>query len=52
VVEVFAFVVIPLGADNPGAPPFFGGGIGDAVSLGGFGEGEQAGGVQPVAAAA
>jgi transposase len=51
-VEVFAFVVIPLAADNPGAPPFLDGVVGDAVGSGGFGEGEQAGVAQPVAAAA
>ena len=52
VVEVFAFVVIPLAADNSGAPPFLDGVVGDAVGSGGFGECEQAGGAQPVAAAA
>ena len=51
VVEVFAFVVIPLGADNSGAPPLDGV-VGDAVGWGGFGECEQAGVAQPVAAAA
>jgi hypothetical protein len=51
-VEVFAFVVIPLAADNSGAPPFLDGVVGHAVSSGGFGEGEQAGGAEPAAAAA
>jgi len=50
VVEVFAFVVIPLAADNSGAPPFLDGVVGHAVSSGGFGEGEQAGGSEPAAA--
>jgi hypothetical protein len=52
VVEVFAFVVIPLAADNPGAPPFLDGVVGDAVGSGGFGEGEQALAAEPVATAA
>jgi hypothetical protein len=50
VVEVFAFVVIPLGSDNSGASPGFDGVVGDAVGGGGFGEGEQALAAEPVAA--
>jgi transposase InsO family protein len=52
VVEVLAFVVIPLGTDNSGAPPGLDRVGVDAVGGGGFGEGEHAGGAQPVAAAA
>src|SRR5260370_26071126 len=52
VVEVLAFVVIPLGTDNSGAPPGLDRVGVDAVGGGGFGEGEHAGGAQPLAAAA
>ena len=52
VVEVLAFVVIPLGTDNSGSPPGLDRVGVDAVGGGGFGEGEHAGGAQPVAAAA
>jgi hypothetical protein len=52
VVEVFAFVVIPLGADNSGAPPFLDGVVGHAVGFGDFGEGEHAGVAEPLPAAA
>src|SRR6516225_2355813 len=43
VVEVFPFVVIPLGADNSGSPPGLDRVRVDAVGGGGLGEGEQAG---------
>jgi hypothetical protein len=52
VVEVLAFVVIPLGADNSGATPLLDGRIGHAMGLRGLGEGEHSGDAQPLAAAA
>jgi hypothetical protein len=42
VVEVFSFVVIPLGADNSGASPGLDGVRVDVVGGGGLGEGEHA----------
>jgi hypothetical protein len=50
VVEVFAFVVIPLGTDNSGASSGFDGVRVDVVGGGGFGEGEHALAAEPVAA--
>jgi hypothetical protein len=47
---VFSFVVIPLGADNPGAPPGLDRVRVDVVGGGGLGEGEQALAAEPVAA--
>ena len=47
VVEVLAFVVIPLGTDNSGAPPGLDGVRVDAVGGGGLGEGEHAGVAEP-----
>src|SRR5260370_19011420 len=52
VVEDFAFVVIPLPADNSGVVPVFDGGGGHAEQPGHLGERDQAGGEQPLAAAA
>ena len=50
VVEVFPFVVIPLGTDYSGASPGLDGVRVDAVGGGGLGEGEQALVTQPLAA--
>jgi len=52
VVEDFAFVVIPLPADNSGVVPGFDGGGGHAEQSGHLGERDQAGAGQPLAAAA
>ncbi len=52
VVEVFAFIVIPLGTDNSGSPPGFDRVRVDAVGGGGLGKGEHPGGAEPAAAAA
>ena len=52
VVEVLAFVVIPLGADNFGASPGLDRFRVDAVGGGGLGDGEHPGDAQPLAAAA
>jgi hypothetical protein len=52
VVEVLAFVVIPLGTDNSGSPPGLDRVRVDAVGGGGLGEGEHPGGAEPAAAAA
>ena len=52
VVEVFSFVVIPLGADNSGSSPGLDRVRVDVVGGGGLGEGEHPGGAEPAAAAA
>jgi N-acyl-D-aspartate/D-glutamate deacylase len=52
VVEVLAFVVIPLGTDNSGSSPGFDRVGVDVVGGGGLGEGEHTGGAEPAAAAA
>jgi hypothetical protein len=51
-VEDFAFVVIPLPADNSGVVPVFDGGGGHAEQSGHLAQGDQPGGEQPLAAAA